>query len=163
MNYRSKVKTIIFFIILFFSTSQLMAQQSVISEAELKFDQLKWLTGTWERLDMKGERRGLEQWILKSDSLYEGEGTTTEGRDTVFVESLQIVREDSSLFYIADVPENPAPVWFEIVEAGSNYFRCENPEHDFPKSISYHLKGNELHVLVSGDDKEVEYRFQKRK
>lgn len=145
---------------LFLVAPQIIAQQSSAYAEELS--KLSWLAGHWERLEMKDDMRGEERWILTSDTLYEGVGITTKGNDTLFVEQLEIVSKEDTLFYVADVPENPSPVWFEIVEIGEQYFKSENQEHDFPKMISYFLKNKLLSVVISGDNKEVEYHFRKK-
>lgn len=147
-------------VFLFLIAPQIIAQKRSVDRE--KISKLSWLTGHWERLGMKDNLRGEERWVLKSDTLYEGVGITTKGNDTLFVEQLQIVCKKDDLFYVAEVSENPSPVWFEIVEIGEHYFKSENPEHDFPKMISYFLKNQSLNVMVSGDNKEVEYYFRKK-
>jgi hypothetical protein len=42
-------------------------------------------------------------------------------------------------------------------------FVCENPGHDFPKKISYHVEGHKLKAQISGDGKSVDYIFERAK
>lgn len=161
MYFRNYSKSIIIILILLLAGSKSMAQQNVIADVDRQFRHLSWVVGFWDRTGMEEHRSGWEEWSKKSDSKYEGVGITTERGDTVFVESLQIVKKDSSLYYVADVPENPSPVWFEITELSDHHFRSENPNHDFPKQIDYYLENGVLRIVVSGDGKRVEYRFRR--
>jgi hypothetical protein len=80
----------------------------------------------------------------------------------LFVEKLRIVVRDGNLHYVADVPENKMPVYFPFVELKKNSFVCENPDHDFPKRISYSLEGTTLKATISGDGKSIHYLFEKK-
>lgn len=111
---------------------------------------------------MEGKKRGLEKWEMESDSVYNGMGLMLSGSDTVLVERLKIVIKDDKLFYIADVPENPKPVLFELTKVGNNYFISKNPEHDFPQEITYRLEDGELKATVSNNTKQIECRFTKQ-
>ena len=66
-----------------------------------------------------------------------GLGLTMKGPDTVSFEKLKLIVKDENVFYIADVPENKGPVYFRVTEIWETSFTCENPEHDFPKKITY--------------------------
>lgn len=62
---------------------------------------------------------------------------------------------------MADVPENQEPVYFKFTTLTDSTFVCENPDHDFPKKISYTLKENRLTALLSGGGREVEFLFER--
>jgi hypothetical protein len=121
-----------------------------------------WLTGTWTRTNAKPGKTGLEVWT-KNGSELAGRGITMKGADTAFVEKLKIVSKDGKLFYVADVPENSSAVWFEFTELTAKGFVCENPKHDFPKKISYRLDGDKLKATISGNGKEIDYLFVRKK
>jgi hypothetical protein len=122
---------------------------------------LSWLEGTWERINSKPGRSGVEEWRQSGDML-SGRGISLKGLDTVFVEKLRIVLREDKIYYVADVPENKKLVYFGITQLNDGGFTCENPDHDFPKKISYKLEGNRLTAVVSGDGKSIVYLFQKR-
>ena len=132
------------------------------SFAQNDISNVSWLAGTWTRTNTKPGRTGLEMWSKKGDELI-GRGVNMNGADTAFVEKLKIVSKDGKLFYVADVPENKSAVWFEFIELTSKGFVCENPKHDFPKKISYSLDGDKLKATISGDGKEVDYWFVRKK
>jgi hypothetical protein len=131
------------------------------SSAELGgLDELNWLVGTWERTDIKPGKQGFEVWELE-DSNLTGRGISMKGADTTFVEILKIESIEGQLFYVAEVPQNPNPTPFKIVDLRANYFKCENPAHDFPEVITYERKGDELQAIISGDGQSMSFSFQK--
>lgn len=126
-----------------------------------EINKLSWLTGTWNRTNLKAGRTAHERWI-KEDQRLQGWGVSMNGRDTTFVEKLKIIEQDMALYYVADVPENKSSVYFKITEISEGGFVCENPDHDFPKKIAYQLEGTKLKATISGNGKSVDYFFEKQ-
>lgn len=126
------------------------------------FRHLKWLEGTWQRTNLKPGKTAHERWEPSSRKRLVGYGVSMSGADTTFLEKLQIVVADKKIYYVADVPENPAPVYFLLTDLGPQGFVCENPDHDFPKKISYRREGEKLMVQISGDGSEVNFEFVKK-
>lgn len=129
------------------------------TSAEL--NKLSWLTGTWNRTNVKPGRTAHERWI-KEDQLLQGWGVSMNGSDTTFVEKLKIIEQDKTLYYVADVPENKTSIYFKITEISVGEFICENPDHDFPKKIAYQMDGTKLKATISGNGKSIDYFFQKQ-
>ncbi|MBX2916614.1 MAG: hypothetical protein KF856_15195 [Cyclobacteriaceae bacterium] len=123
--------------------------------------EMEWLTGTWNRTNVKAGRSAHERWIKTAEGL-QGWGVNMNGSDTIFVEKLRIVTKDSKLYYVADVPQNKESTYFLITEATANSFTCENPKHDFPKKITYQLEGNKLKATISGDGKSMDFLFERK-
>jgi Domain of unknown function (DUF6265) len=148
-------------IALFFSASMVNGQQ--VSRTTLNnLAKLSWLTGTWTRTNNEMDRTGMERWQKSSSMELRGIGVSIKGKDTLFVEKLRILVRQNDLFYVADVPENQMPVYFKLTEVTDTGFICENPEHNFPKRISYQLDGDKLKATISGDGKAVDYLFVKQ-
>lgn len=126
-------------------------------------NELSWILGTWERQNTKPGETHHEIWRKRSDQYFEGLGVIVAGSDTVFVEKLSIIIEEGNAYYIADVPENPEPVYFRFTSWEKNSFESENPEHDVPKKIAYNLNGDILTADVSWDDGGFEVVFKKVK
>lgn len=122
---------------------------------------LSWLEGSWTRIGMPQGKSGFEIWDTSSPFEYSGTGISLRGQDTTFVEKLRIVAKEDGVFYVADVPENQEPVYFKFTTLTDSTFVCENPDHDFPKKISYTLKENRLTALLSGGGREVEFLFER--
>lgn len=121
---------------------------------------LEWLTGKWERQNMRPGRTAFEKWE-KKDWGYTGVGISLQGADTVFVERLSIRLRDGDLWYVADVSQNAEPTWFKFTEISLNGFACENPDHDFPKKIEYvREEPGSMKVVLSGDGKSASFTFR---
>lgn len=124
-------------------------------------EQMGWLVGTWERMNMKPTETAFETWTRESSIKFAGKGVTLRDQDTVFVETLNLSFKDEKLYYVAEVSHNEEPTYFEVTRVTDSGFVCENPQHDFPKKISYTLDGNRLTVVISGDGKSVPFQFLK--
>ncbi len=125
------------------------------------FAKLKWLTGTWKRTGMKPGKMGTETWATSSPTKLIGTGITMKGKDTVVAEKLQLIIKNDSIFYVADVTENPEPVYFKLTSITDHSFVCENLQHDFPKKIVYTLIKGKLKATISGNGKSIDYYFNK--
>lgn len=121
-----------------------------------------WLAGTWDRVNVKSGRTAHERWEKISETEWRGFGVMMQGSDTIFLEKISIVMVNNEWFYVADVPENTAPVYFKFTQFENDKFVCENPSHDFPKMIEYWLDDHQLKARVSGDGKSIDYVFAKR-
>ena len=124
-----------------------------------------WLLGTWERLELKKGQHASEIWTVTEDGNLLGHGIFINGVDTVFQEKMHILKRNEKWFFVADVPKNEAPVYFDLVDFSQDGFTAENPEHDFPKKIKYVLarSGKRIVATVSGGDKSLNFKFKKSK
>lgn len=136
--------------------------QASETPAPQNLQSLNWLQGSWNRLDTKAGRSGVETWTKVSDHQLKGLGVSMRGTDTAFVEKISIEFKDGGIYYVADVPGNAKPVYFKFTSITPNGFVCENPAHDFPKKIEYQLEGNILKAAISGNGKTIPYRFEKK-
>lgn len=146
------------------ATVTLLMGIGVVAQAQTPshIEDLGWLVGSWKRLNNKPGQAGNERWIIDPDIGLRGYGITTKGSDTLFIEKMRIVPgDDNALYFVADVIENPMPVYFRITSIHQNEFTCENPNHDFPKQITYRRKLKSLRVTISGNGKSIDYNFQK--
>jgi hypothetical protein len=131
-------------------------------QAQSDLSKLNWLNGTWNRTNAKPGRSGVEIWQKVSNTEMVGKGVSLKGADTAFVEKLKIIIKGNDIFYVADVPENKEPVLFKLTSLTANNLTFENPQHDFPKKISYELNGAKLKATVSGDGRAQEFWFEKK-
>lgn len=151
-----KHRTGLFLIILSFA-SPAWSQSPVA----LDFTKLSWLEGTWTRTNVtKPGRSAHERWEKSSEHELRGYGVTLQGQDTIFLEKITVLINDNAIFYVADVPQNQQAVYFKFTEITKSGFVCENPEHDFPKKISYQLEGDKLKAQISGNGKAIDYWFE---
>ncbi len=126
-----------------------------------KLDKLSWLEGTWNRTNVKTGRTAHERWVRTNQSGFQGWGITMNGPDTSFVEKLKIITKDNEVYYVADVPGNKELTYFKFTELTASGFVCEDPEHDFPKKITYQLIDTKLKATISGNGKSIDYFFER--
>jgi hypothetical protein len=129
--------------------------------AEPDMGKLNWLVGKWVRINAKPGISGYEQWARTSLTELKGFGARIKGSDTTITERTTLLLKDNAIYYVADVKENQKPVYFKLTQLTDNGFVCENPEHDFPKIISYVLTGNKLKATISADGRAIDYLFVK--
>lgn len=150
------VRSLLFLLICYVGSVNAQQQSP---ELQSKFKLLKWLEGRWERTNVKPGMKANEQWQVDAPYQLKGIGVTTKGQDTIFLEKIQIVIKEGNMYYVADVKENKAPVYFKFTSLTPHGFICENPEHDFPKKIVYESNGSKLVVTISDDSKSQNYLF----
>ncbi len=125
----------------------------VLKEAGSKVKQFDWLKGSWT---MKKKNGGaiMENWQQSNDSTLSGESLnfSVTGSSKV-METLQLVFRGGAYYYISTVKDqnNSQPVTFTITSYNETGFVAENPEHDFPKRITYHLINKDsIHAFIDG-------------
>jgi len=97
-------------------------------------ERLAWLAGCWE---LRGEKRIVEErWMPPRGGTMHGMGRTVAGGRTVDWEWLRIEERDGRLVFVA-LPARQAETEFVQVALGDSVVTFENPEHDFPRRISY--------------------------
>jgi len=126
------------------------------------FKKLDWLEGTWMRINNKPGRSAHEKWQKISSSEWSGMGVNMSSGVTAFVEKLKLVIKDDNIYYVADIVENRVPVYFKLTSITNDGFVCENPDHDFPKKISYLKDGEKLAATISGNGKSIDYLFERK-
>lgn len=134
----------------------------VAQQVNEDFKKLDWLEGSWIRTNSKPGRSAEEKWQKISSTEWKGIAVSMRGTDTAFVEKLKLIIKDNCIYYVADIPENKEPVYFKLTTITDHSFVCENPEHDFPKQITYQKEGNKIKAAISGDGKSIEYLFEKK-
>ena len=126
------------------------------------FKKLDWLEGTWTRTNTKPDRSAHEKWQKISSSEWVGLGVNMKGSDTAFVEKLKLLIKEGNIYYVADIVENKEPVYFKFTSITKEGFVCENPQHDFPKKITYKKDGEKIKATISGDGKSIDYLYEKK-
>lgn len=128
-------------------------------KARQDFKKLSWLIGKWQRTNSKPGQSGTESWNKISSVKLAGKGITMKDKDTVFIENLELSIKDNQVYYIAKPGKDEPPVFFRLTDISKNSFVCENPQHDFPKKISYLFDGKSLKATISGDGKKTDFYF----
>lgn len=102
---------------------------------------LYWMIGTWENTEKPGT---FERWDYGLEAL-NGKGYKIKNGKETILENLSITSQGHSLFYHATVvgQNDDKTVTFKLTQSGNNSFTFTNPEHDFPKEITYINLGND--------------------
>lgn len=128
------------------------------------------LVGEWHDVQGDGKTVFHEQWERTDDAFYTGLGFVMSGKDTVFIEHLNIAEHaNGKAFYSARIPSQNAgaTVDFELTSAVGDSMVFENKQHDFPQRIVYALQTDGTwHVSVAGPGKDGwrtdHYHFRRR-
>lgn len=148
----------------FFLAMLLLAVMPTAAAAEQVADTpivaFHWLLGHWTRVDLPAGRSGDEQWRAQDAALI---GVGSSYRDGVlrFREQLRIVVQGDDVFYVADVPGNPAPVKFRLIACDGESAVFENLQHDYPQRIAYRRDGSRLIATTSGNGREQRFLFER--
>ena len=111
----------------------------------------EWLIGTWENKSLKGSI--YETWSKTNDNELSGKSYILKEKDTIVFESIRLVQEPDSLFYIPIVKNQNKglPVRFSAKTISETQLIFENPQHDFPQIISYtKINTDSLTAEISG-------------
>ncbi|MBE2217432.1 MAG: hypothetical protein IAE90_04455 [Ignavibacteria bacterium] len=117
-------------------------------------DKLLWIVDKWISVNDSPGVKSYEEWVKVSDDLYEGSSRTEKDSKVTFSEKLKIENTPDGIFYVADVKHNTAPVKFKLTDVNDTLAVFENPEHDFPKKITYCLEEGNLHAWIEGPGKD---------
>ena len=94
--------------------------------------ELDFLIGDWVRLNDRANHQTYETW----SSNLTGIGYTIKGTDTVFKETLSIIKKNDILFLQVE-GVNESPTLFQFTSMTKTSFVSENPLNDFPQKIEY--------------------------
>lgn len=134
-----------------------------------KMSQFDWLTGSWTMKMKKGTI--MESWHSYNDSTMLGESLmiSLTGQSNV-LENLKLSYQSGTYYYISRVKgqNSGQEVKFRITSHSENGFVAENPEHDFPKRITYELVNKDsIHAFIDGGpsmpEKKSDFYYSKYK
>jgi hypothetical protein len=127
-----------------------------------KIKKADWLIGNWENTSPDGVLT--ENWEKVNDSTFKAASYFIKAKDTIHFESIVLAQKGETLTYIATVKgqNDDKPVAFPSKSETENKLVFENPQHDYPKKITY-TKGatNTLTAEISGklNGKQTTERF----
>ncbi|MEQ9298971.1 MAG: DUF6265 family protein [Cyclobacteriaceae bacterium] len=112
----------------------------------------EWLTSTWENKTDRGSI--YESWTISGPKELAGLSYMIKDKDTVIFETVRLVEDQNTLFYIPTVMDQneQQPVKFKLREYTDNELVFENKAHDFPQVIAYRLiNADSLVAEISGE------------
>lgn len=131
-----------------------------------ELEKANWFLGRWENNSPEGNLS--ETWEKINDSTFSAETYFVIKSDTVFSEKVTLEERNGALSYIVITPNqnNAQPVAFKLNKNVSDKLTFENPDHDYPNTITYHKAGNDSIVAeISGlkDGKQQNEVFKMKK
>lgn len=116
-----------------------------------KIKNAEWLIGTWENKTQRGSI--FETWTKISEVELSGKSYILKEKDTIVFETILLLQEQDSLFYIPKVKNQNGdlPVRFNAKTISDTELVFENQQHDFPQIISYtKINADSLIAEISG-------------
>lgn len=118
-----------------------------------------WIAGHW--CGGGADERMEEQWLAPAGALMLGVSRSEANARPTQFEFLRIELTDDVPVYVAQ-PQGGAATRFTRSDAGADWIRFSNPEHDFPQHIEYRRAGEQLRASIRGpgeDGKEFSIDF----
>jgi hypothetical protein len=114
-----------------------------------------WLRGRWCGAHDGGTF--CEAWRDGADGSLAGDGAFERDGARVFGEALRIEARGDGLYYVA-TPEGEPSTAFRLTRATVDEVVFENPQHDFPTTITYRRSGADgLVAIVEGGARRIEF------
>ena len=117
-----------------------------------KMDTFAWLRGAWAMHMDRGTIT--ESWKAVDDSTYTGESKMIKANGEVKpFEDIKLVYRNNEYYYIPVTAgqNDEKPVPFRLTSYSQTGFVAENPDHDFPKRITYILLNKDsIHAYIDG-------------
>jgi len=129
-------------------------------------EQANWFLGTWNSKTTNGNLT--ETWKQMNDSVYVGESYVIVKTDTLFYESIRLMKKNKKWNYVVAVKNqnNEQPVSFEMTRLTPTQLVFANPTHDFPSTISYtQITQDSMMAEISGlikGKKQSQHFYMKR-
>lgn len=127
-----------------------------------------WLNGSWAMKE--GEGTVTEQWTPINDSLLQGSSDFIKGDSVIPFETIRMFSRGNEFFYEATPAgqNKEQPVEFKLTSFSDSGFIAENPQHDFPKRITYRLVNKDsIHAFVDGGsampEKKSDFYYSRKK
>ena len=125
--------------------------------AAVAINQLGWLAGHW-RME-KGGRVVDEQWMAPAAGVMLGMSRTIARGKVVAHEFTQVREGPGGALYFIAMPSGQKEAAFQLVSLSATEAVFENPEHDFPRKISYTLLADgSLLAAIEGPGKDGQTR-----
>jgi hypothetical protein len=126
---------------------------------------VSWIAGDWQTVP--GGRRQIEEhWTKAAGGSMMGMSRTVAGDKMVEFEYLRIEQRSDGVYYVAHPKARCPGTDFKLTRASATEAVFENPQHDFPKRITYRKTGDDgLTASIDGGEgsKAMSFTFQRIK
>ena len=134
-------------------------EQSAAAQSAMGIQRAAWLQGCWE---MASPDRSVEEfWTpAKGGSMIGVSRTIRNGKTTTY--ELIVLREQGDRLAYEAHPSGQPQATFLSTRISESDLVFQNPEHDFPQEVGYHLEGQTLRAWIRGTQKSREQRVEFR-
>ncbi len=118
---------------------------------EKKIKKAYWMAGTWKAATKNGTI--YESWEIVEPKGLSGKSYSINDKDTVIFETIKLVEEENTLFFIPTVMDQneQKPVRFKLKSFKGRELTFENKKHDYPQIITYRMiDSDSLVAEISG-------------
>jgi hypothetical protein len=126
---------------------------------------LAWIAGHWQ--NAAGGRVQIEEhWTGVAGGTMMGMSRTVAGEKTVEFEYLRIEQRADGIYYVAHPKARCPATDFKLTKASATEAVFENPQHDFPKRITYRKTADDsLTATIDGGEgtKAMSHAFERMK
>jgi hypothetical protein len=119
------------------------------------------LVGKWIRTNNQPGQITYENWEKINSEKYLGFSYRMENLDTLWQEKVLLHKERGSWYFDVWGKGETTPTRFPLKEIKPNYFLAENPENEFPKTISYEFNKEEIKAQISDGEMTIDFNFRK--
>lgn len=150
---------LLFSLFCFLGFTEIITNKS--SEIELNNNNnFDWMLGKWQRTNEAEGRETYEHWKKVNDTELKGWGYTLVNLDTVWQESLSLIKKDDNWNFEVLQQDSKTPTVFKVTKIEMAGFTCENPDNEFPKKIRYSKVEKGINAVISGDGKVILFQFE---
>jgi hypothetical protein len=138
-------------LLIFSCTTLLIGLSAFNTNSTDPLHKASWLLGTWVNESSTGKT--YESWRKLNPNELAGKSFMLTGNDTFVFETIKLVEQNGSIFYIPKVEtqNNGKAIRFGLQSQTDKQVVFTNPQHDFPKKITYTLIHNDSLVAeISG-------------
>ena len=163
MSKNSGIITVIIIATLFFNRCAENTKNETKTKVEEKTstENFDWLLGNWKRNFEEKGKETFEIWTKNSNSEYSGIGFTMQNKDTLKQEKIRLIKSNGKWVLEVQPQGEPVPIVFNMTRYNNKMFICENKELDFPKRIKYWKNGDKINALVSGNEMDIPFEFER--
>lgn len=122
-------------------------------------EELAWMSGCWKMDGENSDSFILESWG-KPYGMMVGTSQMVRSGKTRSFEFLRIEKRKEGIFYVAKPSSANSETSFKLTSQSENQVVFENPEHDFPKRISYTREGEVMTANVSAGKKGFTLKYK---
>ncbi|WP_255497854.1 DUF6265 family protein [Flavobacterium sp. I3-2] len=144
------------------TTDKSLNNETVKSEVETS-ENFDWLLGDWKRLNNDEGNETFENWKKINDTEYLGIGFTLKNGDTISQEKMELSKTNNQWNIAVSFPTEKNATFFKVTQIEKNSFTCENEQNDFPKKIHYWIENQNLKAIISNDEMEIDFVFERLK